>query len=158
MKTIDEWLVLYGRDHQHPVNKRIHWICVPTILFTLFGLLLCIPFPVVAGGWVNPATLAWSLMLIFYIRLSIPIFIGMLFVGGAMICANIWLQDSVLPSIRLNLWQFSVIVFVIAWIFQFIGHKIEGQKPSFFEDLQFLLIGPIWLLHFIYKKAGISYK
>ena len=51
----------------------------------------------------------------------------------------------------------SVSIFVIAWIGQFIGHKIEGAKPSFFEDLQYLLIGPAWLLHFIYRKIGISY-
>jgi uncharacterized membrane protein YGL010W len=40
---------------------------------------------------------------------------------------------------------------------QFIGHKIEGKKPSFFKDILFLLIGPLWLLSFIYKKVGISY-
>ena len=108
MRTIDEWLTLYGRDHQNPTNKLIHWICVPVILFTVFGLLMSIPFPLVLIG--------------------------------------------------LKLWQFSLIVFIIAWIFQFIGHKIEGQKPSFIEDLQFLLIGPIWLLHFILKKIGLPYK
>jgi uncharacterized membrane protein YGL010W len=56
------------------------------------------------------------------------------------------------------LWQICVIIFVVAWIFQFIGHKIEGKKPSFFKDLQFLLIGPIWLLHFIFKKVGLPYQ
>ena len=48
-------------------------------------------------------------------------------------------------------------IFVIAWIGQFIGHKIEGKKPSFLEDLQFLMVGPAWLLSFIYKKVGIKY-
>ena len=48
-------------------------------------------------------------------------------------------------------------IFVVAWIGQFIGHKIEGKKPSFFEDLQFLLIGPMWLLADLYRRAGISY-
>ena len=48
-------------------------------------------------------------------------------------------------------------IFVLAWIGQFIGHKIEGEKPSFFEDLQFLLIGPDWLLGAIYQKLGIRY-
>ena len=46
---------------------------------------------------------------------------------------------------------------MLAWIGQFIGHKIEGEKPSFFEDLQFLLIGPAWLLGAIYQKLGIRY-
>jgi uncharacterized membrane protein YGL010W len=82
----------------------------------------------------------------------------MVLVGFFFLWANRYLSTTILPSIGLNLWQFSLIVFVIAWIFQFIGHKIEGQKPSFFEDLQFLLIGPIWLLHFLFKKVGIPYK
>jgi len=55
------------------------------------------------------------------------------------------------------LWESCLVVFVIAWIGQFIGHKIEGKKPSFLDDLRFLLIGPIWLLHFILKKASIRY-
>lgn len=158
MKTIDEWLTLYGRDHQNPTNKLIHWICVPVILFSVFGLLMSIPFPLIANGWINVATIVFILVLLFYLRLSVPIFAGMIIVGFIMLAANRFLGTAVLPGIGLNLWQFSVILFVIAWIFQFIGHKIEGQKPSFFEDLQFLLIGPIWLLHFIYKKIGIAYK
>lgn len=158
MKTIDEWLIVYGRDHKNATNKLIHWICVPVILFSIFGFLLSIPFPVIANGWINVATIVFLLMLIFYARLSVPLSIGMLIIGTAMIWLNKWLQINVLPIVSITLWQFSLILFVVAWIFQFIGHKIEGQKPSFFEDVQFLLIGPIWLLHYIYKKIGIPYK
>ena len=158
MKTIDEWLIVYGRDHKNATNKLIHWICVPVILFSIFGFLLSIPFPVIANGWINVATIVFLLMLIFYARLSVPLSIGMLIIGVVMIWLNKWLQINVLPIVSITLWQFSLILFVVAWIFQFIGHKIEGQKPSFFEDVQFLLIGPIWLLHYIYKKIGIPYK
>lgn len=158
MKTIDDWLTLYGRDHQNPTNKLIHWFCVPVILFTVFGLLMSIPFPVIANGWINVATIVFIAALAFYFRLSFPIFAGMAFIGFLMLAANRLLATDVLPQIGLNLWQFSAIVFIIAWIFQFIGHKVEGQKPSFLEDMQFLLIGPIWLLHFLYKKVGIPYK
>jgi uncharacterized membrane protein YGL010W len=52
---------------------------------------------------------------------------------------------------------YALIIFVVAWIGQFIGHKIEGKKPSFLQDVQYLLIGPAWLLHFIFKKVGIGY-
>ena len=55
-----------------------------------------------------------------------------------------------------EVWRLSLAIFIVAWIGQFIGHKIEGKKPSFFEDLQFLLIGPAWLLSFIYNKLGIK--
>lgn len=132
MKTIDEWLIVYGRDHKNATNKLIHWICVPVILFSIFGFLLSIPFPVIANGWINVATIVFLLMLIFYARLSVPLSIGMLIIGTAMIWLNKWLQINVLPIVSITLWQFSLILFVVAWIFQFIGHKIEGQKPSFF--------------------------
>ena len=158
MKTIDEWLTLYGRDHQNPVNKLIHWVCVPIILFTIIGLLISVPFPVIADGWINVASIVYIAALLFYLRLSLPIFSGMLLIGFLMMLMNRYLAMHFLPHIGLHLWQFSAILFVIAWIFQFIGHKIEGQKPSFFEDMQFLLIGPIWLLHYLYKKIGIPYK
>ena len=158
MRTIDDWLTLYGRDHMNPTNKIIHWICVPVILFSVFGLLMSIPVPFAPNGWVNVATAVYILALVFYFRLSIPIFLGMIVVGALMLIGNRMLEFFVLNLIAWELWQFSLILFVIAWIFQFIGHKIEGQKPSFFEDMQFLLIGPIWLLHFIYKKMGIPYK
>jgi len=158
MKTIDEWLTLYGRDHQNPTNKLIHWICVPIILFTVFGLLMSIPFPTILNGWINVATIVFTFALAFYLRISTPIFLGMIVIGVLFLLGNRLLENHILPNIGVNLWQFSLIVFVIAWIFQFIGHKIEGQKPSFFEDLQFLLIGPIWLLSFIYKKIGIKYN
>ncbi|MFN8283469.1 MAG: Mpo1-like protein [Chitinophagales bacterium] len=158
MRTIDEWLTLYGRDHQNPTNKIIHWICVPVIVFTVFGLLMSVPFPDVANGWINVATIVFVFALIFYFRLSLPIFLGMLVIGSLMFIGNRYLATTILPNIGLTLWQLSLLVFVLAWILQFIGHKIEGQKPSFLEDMQFLLIGPIWLLHFVFNKVGIPYK
>jgi len=158
MKSIDEWLTLYGRDHQNPTNKLIHWICVPIILFTVFGLLMSVPFPSILDGWVNVATIIFTFALAFYFRLSLSIFLGMIIIGALFLIGNRFLASTILPNIGLSLWQFSLIVFIIAWIFQFIGHKLEGQKPSFFEDVQFLLIGPIWLLSFIYKKIGIQYN
>ena len=79
-------------------------------------------------------------------------FIGMLLVGGLLIYGVQYLETLEYP-----LWKTSIIIFVFAWIGQFIGHKIEGKKPSFFKDIQFLLIGPLWLLSFVYKKLGIKY-
>ncbi|MBL7785401.1 MAG: DUF962 domain-containing protein [Chitinophagales bacterium] len=152
MKTFNEWLSAYGVSHQNPTNKLIHWICVPTIMFSLLGLLYSIPFPVEKTMFFNWAGVFIFLTLLFYLRLSFSIFLGFIFIAGAMLWGNhqLALTGTNLPIV-------SVILFVVAWIGQFIGHKIEGKKPSFFEDLQFLLIGPAWLLHFIYKKAGIPY-
>ena len=159
MKSIHQWIEEYGRSHQNPMNKAIHWICVPLIMLSLLSLISLIPFPVDSIKLFSIRTidimLNWTLLflvfsVIFYLRLSISIAIGMLLVAVSMLASINWIEffDPLI-------WRLSLTIFVLAWIGQFIGHKIEGEKPSFFEDLQFLLIGPAWLLSFIYKKLGI---
>ncbi|MDX1442231.1 MAG: Mpo1-like protein [Gammaproteobacteria bacterium] len=155
MKTADEWFAKYGESHQHPTNKLIHWICVPAIVFSLIGLLWSIPRPEFFAGispWLNWGTLFIALAMVYYAVLSLPLALGMIVVSGVVIWGNAWLAQLETP-----LWQVALAIFVVAWIGQFIGHRIEGKKPSFFEDIQFLLIGPIWLLGFIYRKAGLPY-
>ena len=156
MAKIDVYLDKYGESHQNITNKLIHWVCIPAIMFSLFGLLYAIPFPVERGLFTNWSTVAIVLAWIYYLRLSIPIFLGFLVVGSLLVLGN----DMLYQALDQNAGQlalYSVAIFVAAWIGQFIGHKIEGKKPSFFEDVQYLLIGPAWLLHFIYKKLGINY-
>lgn len=156
MKTTQEWLDAYAVSHQNSTNKLIHWICIPLIMFSLFGLLLSIPVPFIKVPYLNFATLVLLFALVFYARLSLPLFFGFAIIGSAMVLGNMFLFN-LLENNSLFLLFTSITIFVVAWIGQFIGHKIEGAKPSFFEDLQFLLIGPAWLLHFIYKKVGLPY-
>jgi len=153
-KNINEWLNEYGESHQNPLNKKIHWICVPLITFTLLGLLYQINFSFSNGMYnINIAGLLIIFAIIFYFRLSKSLAIGMIFFTG--ICI-IFIQKLEMIYSMENLLYLYIIIFVIAWIGQFIGHKIEGKKPSFFKDIQFLLIGPAWLLSFIYKKYNIK--
>lgn len=155
MRSIHAWLTEYGESHQHPTNKLIHWICVPLIVLSLIGLLWSIPVPTVLPGLpllANWATLFIALALVYYLLLSPPLALGMLVFSVVVIGITAWLDTFALP-----LWLIAVIIFVLAWIGQFIGHKIEGRKPSFFKDLQFLLIGPLWLLAFIYRRFDWHY-
>ena len=153
-RSMQEWLDAYGVSHQNPLNKKIHWVCVPLIFMSIVGLLWSIPTPwTVNSVWLNFATLAIIPVFIFYARLSISLTIGMML--WCTFCFAVCGAYNELVSFPL--WQSSIIVFVLAWIGQFYGHKIEGIKPSFFEDLQFLMIGPAWLMSFIYNKFGIRY-
>jgi len=93
------------------------------------------------------------LVLIYYVSLSIPLGFGMFLFG--LLC--LFLVRLINDANIAPLWMISLIIFVVAWIGQFYGHKVEGKKPSFLKDIQFLLIGPAWLMHFIYRKLGISY-
>lgn len=155
-KTIDTLLGKYGESHQNGTNKFIHWICVPSIMFSLFGLLYAIPFPIERGLFTNWAALFLAAALVYYLRLSIPMFLGFVIIGGLMLYGVNAIYAATFGDAKM-LALISLTIFVLAWIGQFIGHKIEGKKPSFLEDLQFLLIGPAWLLHFIFKKVGIGY-
>ena len=157
MRTIDRLLDEYGQDHQNKTNKKIHWICVPAIFFSLVGLIGSIPAGplslICEASWMNWAFITLLLVIVYYVRLSIPLAIGMLFVGiSCMVLAEFLASYATWP-----LWKISIGIFVVAWIGQFIGHKIEGKKPSFIKDIQFLLVGPAWLLQFIYVKLKIKY-
>jgi len=157
MKTLQNWLDEYGESHKNPTNKAVHWICVPAIFFSIVGLIWSIPFPFdfsVMGQPLNWAFIALGLVFIYYITLSFSLSIGLFLFGAICLAGNYYLVrfDDILP-----LWAISLIIFAVAWVGQFWGHKIEGKKPSFFKDLQFLMIGPAWLMHFIYKKIGIPF-
>jgi len=160
MTKIDSLLEEYGESHQNPVNKKVHWICVPAIVLSLIGLIWSIPVPEVFSKMqFGPLPLNWATIfiffaLIYYVRLSIQLAIGMLLV----ICLLLAIGYLITVNIPLPLWASCLIIFSVAWIGQFWGHKVEGKKPSFLKDVQFLLIGPVWLLSFIYKKLGIRYS
>ena len=158
MQSLNWFLEKYGESHQNTTNKLIQWVCVPSIMFSLFGLLMAIAFPFSTHETIyfNWAFIAMVLAWVYYLRLSLPMFFGFLIVGSLILWGNYSIYLSVNKS-NGQMVLISIIIFALAWIGQFIGHKIEGKKPSFLEDLQFLLIGPPWLLHFIYQKIGIKF-
>ena len=141
-RAIDVLLAQYGESHRHPTNELIHVVCVPVIVFTLLGILWSI-HPVVAVA----ACLA---ALWYYLKLSRPFALGMLLMSAAMLAVLALMPPmTVLPL--------SIAIFVVAWIGQFIGHQIEGRKPSFLDDLRFLLIGPLFVLGFLYRRLNLAY-
>ncbi len=154
MTTVNQWLEEYSQSHQNEKNKSIHWICVPAIFFSIVGLLYGIKLSwVINTHTVNVAMIAILLITIYYLRLSLPLGIGMFLFG--IICLFIaHLIEKYIPA---PLWLVCVIIFALAWIGQFYGHHVEGKKPSFLKDIQFLLIGPMWLMSFIYKSIGVRY-
>jgi uncharacterized membrane protein YGL010W len=141
MRTIQNWLGEYGESHKNETNKLIHWICVPAIFFSLVGLLYSIKLPFqFQSHQLNIAMIVTFLAVLYYVKLSPSLAVGMF----------------IFTTICLLFWLFSIIIFVLAWVGQFYGHKIEGKKPSFLKDIQFLMIGPAWLMSFIYKRLGIK--
>ena len=155
MRPIDRWFDSYSGDHRNATNQRIHVVAVPAILWSVIALLWCIPVP--PGGWFKPgifAALAMVAASAYYLRASRVLGWGMLAVFVAM-SALTWLLQATYGTRTLLV--LAIAVFVVAWIAQFIGHKIEGRKPSFLTDLTYLLIGPAWVLAKGLRKLGIAW-
>lgn len=151
MKTLQDWFAEYSVSHQNRTNKKIHYICVPLIFFSVVGLVMSIPngllqplasvYPIM-GNW---AFIALVFVLLFYFRLSIAMGMKMLLFAAICLVGNYFIAKYV------TLAWFSLGLFAVGWIGQFYGHKIEGKKPSFLKDLQFLLIGPAWVIHSLFN-------
>jgi uncharacterized membrane protein YGL010W len=153
MKTLNQWFEEYAVSHQNPKNKMIHYVCVPAIFFSIVGLLLSIPSGMISNllGLKMPIIENWAfvvvvLLLVFYIRLSVAMAFKMFLFSMICLVLNFYIGQII------SLWVFSIDVFLLAWIGQFYGHEIEGKKPSFVKDLQFLLIGPAWVIDNVFSK------
>ena len=156
MRTAADWLDEYGDSHRNSTNKVLHWMCVPLIVWCVLGLLWSLPFPSgirainPGANWAGVAVLA---ALIYYSLLSIRLALGVL----PLLLIFLWSFDRLDRLDGAPLWGICATLFVAAWIGQFIGHAIEGRRPSFFRDVQFLMIGPLWLLADVYRRWGIRY-
>ena len=141
-RTIHSLLDQYSDSHRNPTNELIHFVCVPLIMLSLHGFL----------WWVHPlvAIAAVAASLAYYWKLSRPFAAGMLVMALLMLGIL-----AALPPITVL--PLCIAIFVLAWIGQFIGHMIEGKKPSFFDDLRFLLIGPLFVLSFLYRRFNLAY-
>lgn len=155
MRSVSDWLGEYGASHRHPANKLLHWLCVPPIVLSVLGLLWSTPVPpafAALSPWLNWATLAALAALAYYLTLSPRLALGVLVAFAALLALT-----SALARLPWPLWATSLGIFVFAWIGQFIGHAIEGTRPSFLKDVQFLLIGPLWLVASAYRVLTLKY-
>tara|TARA_R110000868_G_C10633374_1_gene743397 strand:+ start:144 stop:605 length:462 start_codon:yes stop_codon:yes gene_type:complete len=152
MKTLAQWFDEYAVSHKNVTNKKIHYICVPLIFFSVVGLFMSIPNTLLHElASVHPIFANWAFIvllfvLLFYFRLSLKMGLKMLLFTSICLVGNYIIAQYV------SLVWFSVAVFTIGWVGQFYGHKIEGKKPSFIKDLQFLLIGPAWVIHSVFTR------
>lgn len=153
MRTMQDWIDSYSADHRNPTNQIFHWFCVPPIVWSVIALLWATPVPFSSlrpGSW---AVLVMVLAFYWYWRRSHRLAIGLLIVFALLGLLTNFLYWR-LGATQLCYW--AVGVFVVAWIGQFIGHKIEGHKPSFLTDLSYLLIGPAWLMSKLLRKLGFK--
>ncbi|MDE2155350.1 MAG: DUF962 domain-containing protein [Xanthomonadaceae bacterium] len=152
MRTMQSWLDGYSDDHRNPVNQRLHWLCVPPIVWSAIAMLWTIPVPAAflrPGAW---AVLVMVLAFYWYWKLSRPLAAALLLVFALLGLLTHLLFDRLGARALLEL---AAAVFVAAWIGQFIGHRFEGRRPSFLTDLSYLLVGPAWLMAKLLRRLGL---
>lgn len=142
--SINYLLTEYHKSHLNRTNQLIHYVCVPVIFWSISALLWLVKIPVV----MNLAIASLALLMLYYVLKSLKVFFVMLLFSALCLSLNYYIEMQHWPLLWL-----AIVSFVAAWIGQFIGHHIEGKKPSFFQDLQFLLIGPAWV---VFKFLGIK--
>ncbi|MBB3179632.1 DUF962 domain-containing protein [Variovorax sp. Sphag1AA] len=141
-RKVDRLLAHYEESHRHPVNEVIHMVAIPAIMLSIVGLLFAL------HPWVAYMFVAASL--VYYAKLHVPAFLITMLVGTALLLAAVHAMGNLVLPV-------SAAIFVVAWIFQFVGHKLEGKRPSFFEDIQYLWVGPLFVLSKIFQRLGIHW-
>lgn len=153
MRTFDQWMSEYQVSHNHPTNKIIHKIFVPFIMFSVIALFWCIPTPEsfkIISPFLNWSTIFIAGCMVFYLTLNFMMFVGMTISSIFMAwVSHVLFQQGILL-------QTAITIFVVSWLAQFYGHKLEGKKPSFLQDIAFLLIGPLWVLRAFFAQLGIK--
>ena len=153
MRTMQSWLSSYSADHKNPINQIFHWFCVPPIVWAVIALLWTIPVPesiLRPGAW---AVLVMVLAFTWYWKHSHRLASALLVAFVVLCVITYWLFDTLGAG---GLRDLAIVVFVLAWIGQFVGHHYEGHRPSFLTDLSYLLIGPAWLMAKLLRKLGFK--
>jgi uncharacterized membrane protein YGL010W len=142
LRRVDRLLAHYEESHRHPTNEIIHFIAIPLIMLSLLGMLFAL-HPYVAYAFIAAS-------MVYYIRLSSPVLLAAM---GLWTLLSIALVFAMGPLVL----ELSIAIFIGAWVLQFIGHKLEGKKPSFFEDIQYLWVGPLFVLSKLFTKLGLRW-
>jgi uncharacterized membrane protein YGL010W len=141
VKSLEENLTQYAAYHRDRRNIATHFVGVPMIVFAILLALATVAIPV---GTMT-ITLAAILAIVscaYYLKLDLALGITMLVVLFLM-CAGASEMTARMSTGAALAWALGF--FVVGWAIQFLGHKFEGMKPAFYDDIMQLLIGPLFV-------------
>ena len=140
MSVLTRLLESYEKNHQNPINEAIHMIAIPLIMFSILG--------VTAAFDIFLEYILVGIAFLYYLKLS----------KTAALLMLVWLLIylGLVVLLKPYIIEISVLLFAFGWILQFLGHFIEGKRPSFFEDLRYFLIGPLFVVRKVISKFGIN--
>jgi uncharacterized membrane protein YGL010W len=140
MKTLSEQLIKYAGYHRDKRNILTHFIGIPMIVLAV-AVLLSRPSLQIGNMVVSPALAAVFVTSVYYLildmrlGLALTVFLAFCLMFGQSLAG----QDTT----EWLAWGLGL--FIIGWIFQFVGHYWERQKPAFVDDVMGLIIGPLFV-------------
>lgn len=141
MKSQLDYLSQYAYYHQNPSNVATHFVGIPLILVAI-TILLSRPLIDVSIMTISPAMVAVILASLFYLRLDRGV--GLLMT--LLLAITLWFSHTVAVQSTFIWLSTGITLFVVGWIFQFVGHYFEGKKPAFVDDISGLIIGPLFVV------------
>jgi len=154
MTSLDEWTCRYGALRARGPGSVSAWLGIPLVVVSLIGLLWAIPVPEAlraASPAINYATLFIMATFVYYCIMSISLGLGGLVLLMAATVPSIWLTRAGLPLARV-----ALAVFVVAFAWQLLETKRATGRLLVTRNLQYLMLGPIWLLRAVYGSFGLK--
>ena len=137
MKSLVDHLSQYAAYHRDPQNIATHFVGIPLIVIAVATLL---SRPQWMG--ISPAVLVMLASAVFYLRLELRL--GLLMT--LLLALTVWLGHA-LAGLGTAAWLgWGIGLFVVGWVFQFVGHYYEGRKPAFIDDVTGLIVGPLFVV------------
>ena len=150
MKSLKDLMASYSAYHRHPHNRLTHFIGVPVIMFALFFIMSYLRI-VIGEVEVTFAMAFVFVVLAYYFLLDFTITTPLALVVAAML---FFAHDL---SNRFTLWQGAALfflMFVLGAFFQLLGHKIEGRKPAFLDNVFQIFAAPLFLATEVFFLLG----
>ena len=151
-------MVQYASYHRDRRNIATHFIGIPMI-FTAIAMWLVFPLGRQWGAYgITGAWLMWALTSFWYLtRGDMLLGVATAVVNGLLVALAHSLA-GLAPAWGLAAWQLGAVLFVVGWVFQFVGHYFEGRKPAFVDDLVGLLVGPMFVVGELLMGVGMLQK
>lgn len=141
MKSVVDQLAMYSCYHRDNRNVITHLVGIPMIVIALLAL-LSRPQWLVAGFSISPALIIVGISVLYYLMLDLALGVIM----GVLLALAVWL-GLYIAALSTGTWlTIGIVLFIVGWIFQFVGHGYEGRKPAFVDDIMGLVIGPLFVV------------
>jgi uncharacterized membrane protein YGL010W len=141
MKSLVEQLSNYAAYHRDRRNIRTHFIGIPMIVVAA-AILLARPSFAVGDWFISPALIAVIVLTLYYLKLDLRYGVAM----GIFLAISLAIAGEVAEADQTTWLTAGIGLFVVGWVFQFVGHHFEGRKPAFLDDIMGLAIGPLFVL------------